>query len=288
MAVFSNQATLSYNGNVTGSNIITGEIVEVLSAAKTAVTGDYSANGETAFVISLVNTGNSDYTDITVVDNLGEYTPENSQTSVVPLTYVPDSVTCYVNGVKSTAPTVSLTDPLKIENITVPAQGNTLIIYTAKANQYAPLGENQSITNTATISGTGISSEIQAQSTITPETGIDLAITKAVSPTSVPENGKLTYTFTIQNFGSTEAQLSDNIIFRDTFNPILTGLTATFNGQTWTATTNYTYSQSTGEFVSADNQITVPSATYTQDAQTCAWSVEPGVSTLVISGNISS
>ena len=37
MAVFTNQATLTYNGNVINSNITTGEILEVLSATKTAV-----------------------------------------------------------------------------------------------------------------------------------------------------------------------------------------------------------------------------------------------------------
>ena len=37
MAVFYNQATISYNGNVTGSNIVTGEIIEVLSAEKNSL-----------------------------------------------------------------------------------------------------------------------------------------------------------------------------------------------------------------------------------------------------------
>ena len=34
MATFTNQATLSYNNTTTTSNIVTGEIVEVLSATK--------------------------------------------------------------------------------------------------------------------------------------------------------------------------------------------------------------------------------------------------------------
>ena len=37
MAIFTNQATLSYNNTTTTSNIVTGEIVEVLSAAKNAL-----------------------------------------------------------------------------------------------------------------------------------------------------------------------------------------------------------------------------------------------------------
>ena len=37
MATFTNQATLRYNGNIVNSNITTGELLEVLSATKTAV-----------------------------------------------------------------------------------------------------------------------------------------------------------------------------------------------------------------------------------------------------------
>ena len=37
MATFYNQATLSYNGTVASSNITSGEILEVLSVEKSAV-----------------------------------------------------------------------------------------------------------------------------------------------------------------------------------------------------------------------------------------------------------
>lgn len=42
MAIFSNQATLTYNGTTTNSNIAYGEILEVLSATKTAVQASYA------------------------------------------------------------------------------------------------------------------------------------------------------------------------------------------------------------------------------------------------------
>jgi len=42
VAIFTNQATLSYNGTTVNSNIVTGNIVEVLSASKTAVGGTYA------------------------------------------------------------------------------------------------------------------------------------------------------------------------------------------------------------------------------------------------------
>ena len=42
MAIFSNQATLVYNGNTVESNIAYGEILDVLAVSKTAVEGSYT------------------------------------------------------------------------------------------------------------------------------------------------------------------------------------------------------------------------------------------------------
>ena len=43
MASFNNFATLSYNGGTTNSNTVTGEILDILSATKSAVMDDYTA-----------------------------------------------------------------------------------------------------------------------------------------------------------------------------------------------------------------------------------------------------
>ena len=45
MATFTNQATLSYNDTITNSNIVTGELLEVLTLTKTAVVPQYDGNG---------------------------------------------------------------------------------------------------------------------------------------------------------------------------------------------------------------------------------------------------
>ena len=57
MATFYNQAILSYNNSVTNSNIVTGELLEVLTAAKTAVQGSYRVGDDVTYVISIVNSG---------------------------------------------------------------------------------------------------------------------------------------------------------------------------------------------------------------------------------------
>ena len=44
MAQFTNQAQLSYNNTVVNSNVVVGEIVEVVSANKTAVVDTYTAD----------------------------------------------------------------------------------------------------------------------------------------------------------------------------------------------------------------------------------------------------
>ncbi len=287
MATFYNQATLSYNGNVRSSNITTGEIVEVLSAVKNSILDTYSINDDIVYVVSIVNNGNMAYNGIKITDNLGSYKPSETVSEVVPLTYVQDSVTLYINGIKQTTPTVTETSPLTIENISVPANGNAVLIYSTKPNQFAPLGTDGSITNNATISGNNFA-DINVSETVTPENSADLSISKSLTPTEVEENGAVTYTFVIQNFGNIASSVNDDVIFRDVFSPVLTSLTATFNGVLWTEGQNYTYDSTTGEFVTIANQVTVPAATFTQDTQTGAWSVQPGVSTLIIKGNLQS
>ena len=80
--------------------------------------------------------------------------------------------------------------------------------------------------------------------------------------------------------GSAPAAVTTGATITDTFNPILSGLTVTFNGTAWTAPTNYTYNETTGLFATAAG------ATFTQDPETGAWVTTPGVSTLVVTGTI--
>lgn len=283
MARFTNQAQLRYGNSVANSNIAVGEILEVLSATKTAVRSTYGQNDTITYIISIINSGTTAFSNITLTDNLGAYAFDT--TTVTPLTYVDGTVNYYVNGVVQTAPAVTAGPPLVITGISIPAGGNATIIYEAEVNQYAPLATNATITNTAVISGGGVT-PITVTETVTSENEPILIITKSVSPVPVTENGTLTYTFLIQNIGNTAADAATNVVVTDTFDPILTNLTATFNGTAWTAGTNYTYDETTGAFASIAGQITVPAATYAQDPTTGAWIVNPGVSTLVITGTV--
>ncbi len=140
MATFYNQATLSYNGNVTVSNITAGEILDVVSASKTPLTETYSQGADIAYAISVLNTGTTDLTGLTVTDDLGSYSFGDPASELVPLTYVEDSVKLFVNGTLQAAPTVSTADGLTFSGISVPAGGSAIIMYEAAVNQYAPFG----------------------------------------------------------------------------------------------------------------------------------------------------
>jgi len=284
MPLFTNQATLSYDDTVINSNIATGELLEVLSATKTAVMDNYVANDDITYVISIVNTGTLPFTGLTITDNLGAYT--FGLLTLYPLTYTVGSVRYYINGVLQAAPTAVAGPPLVISGINVPAGGNVTLIYEVKANQFAPLGASDSITNTATISGGGLSSDIEVTEIIYTEDVPNLTISKCICPSTVTENGELTYTFLIENYGNTAAVAADNVALTDTFDPILSALTVDFNGTPWADPVNYTYNAATGAFATVPGQITVPAATYTQDPIIGNWIVTPGVSVLTVTGTV--
>ena len=70
---FQNMATLTYTGGTVNSNIVTGELREVLTAAKTAVRENYEPGGTVTYVVSLTNSGITPLTGLTISDNLGGY-----------------------------------------------------------------------------------------------------------------------------------------------------------------------------------------------------------------------
>ena len=182
MAAFTNQATLSYNNLVTTSNIVQGELVETLTAAKTPIESNYQSDEVVTYAISLVNAGTTAFTGLTITDNLGAYA-YNAQT-LVPMTYVDGSITYFANGVLQTAPAVTAGPPLTISGVSVPAGGSTVIVYSARINQFAPLGGEAMIDNSATVTGGGLTTPLTATAQITAEAAPQLSLVKAVNPTS--------------------------------------------------------------------------------------------------------
>lgn len=283
MATFYNQATLSYNGISLASNVVSGELRDSLSAAKTAVTDTYTNPDAVTYAISIVNSSDTDLTGVTVTDDLGAYDFTSGQ--LVPLAYAPGSVKLFSDGVLQTPPTVTAGDDLVFSDITVPAGGSVVILYETTTTQFAPLGPGAEITNTAVITG-GAQTDITVSETITAEDGAVLSITKSVSPNVVTDNSRLTYTFVIENTGSQPVSAEDQATVSDVFDPILTDLTVTMNGQSMERAVGFTYNDTTGEFATVPGQITVPAAVFSQDVTTGAWITQPGRTVLTVEGTV--
>lgn len=285
MATFTNQATLSFSGGTVNSNIATGNIIETLSLTKTPVLATYEPNDNVTYVINLINSGAAALTNLTLSDNLGLY-QTTAGTNVYPLTYTAGSIKYYINGVLQTAPTVTAGPPLTITGITIPANSNAAIVYSADVNEFAPLATASAISNEVTVTGAGITTPVTADASVTAASAPTLNIIKTVDPVNVTQNSRVTYTFRIQNTGNTPVIATDNAVIRDVFNPILSDIAVTFNSAAWTATTNYTYNTATGLFETVAGQITVLAATYTQDPATGIVTVTPGESVLTVTGTI--
>lgn len=284
MASFQNYATLSYQGGTTNSNTVTGELRASLTLTKQAVLATYAAGDRVTYVLSLINSGTTALQGLTVTDNLGAYL--QGEVTRTPLTYTPDSLRLYLGGVLQAAPAVTAGPPLTVGPFALPAGENALLLYETAANEFAPLDADTSITNTATVTGDDLAAPLTASATITPENRARLTISKALCPATVTENGQLTYTFVIANAGSAPATEADAITLRDTFQPILRGLTATLDGETLSiAQEDYTYDETTGVFATLPGRITVPAATFAQ-AEDGTWVTTPGTAVLTVTGTV--
>ena len=278
MPDFTNQALLTYSSNRSAlSNIATGTIMAPFTMSKTAVNNDYVSNDDVTYVVTITNSSASALTNITVTDNFGAYS--YGALTLYPLSFV-GPVLYYINGVPQanlvptqTTPTLILTVP------TVPAGGNVTLVYEVNVNQYAPLDVNDSVINLAAVTElTGIS----ATATIVAENIPQLAITKSISPNPVIDDQVATYTFIIDNYGNTE---STDAVLTDTFNPILSNISVSNDGTELVLNTDYTYNAATGLLTILSGTLTVPAATFSQDANGVV-TTTPGFTTVVVTGTL--
>ena len=287
MASFTNQATLTYNGGTVNSNIVTGELVQVLTASKTAAAESYRTGNLVTYVVQLRSTGAAALTGLTVTDTLGttSFPATGGTVQLTPLTYQPGTLRYFTNGVLQAAPAVTqLANGIRIDGISVPAGGVTTLAYTARVNAFADPSAEGTIENTVTVTGGSLTEAVTAVETLPAATEPDLRITKALEPVQVSDSGTLTYTFAIENYGSADADAA-GVTVTDRFDPILRGIAVTYNSDAWLAS-NYTYDTATGLFRTVPAAITVPAASAVQDPATGAWTVTPGSATLQITGTI--
>lgn len=118
MAFFTNQTQLRYGNEVANSNITVGEIQEVLAVTKTAVKRTYRQDDTVTYIISIVNSGTTEYTGLTLTltDDLGRYAFGEEERT--PLDYVAGIIHYYWNGVKRVSEKISK-DNTSFERIAV-------------------------------------------------------------------------------------------------------------------------------------------------------------------------
>lgn len=284
MADFTNQAILSFSGGSVASNVVTGQLVSPLSVTKAAVVDTYSARDTVTFVVSIVNAGSTCFDDLTLQDNLGAYEAANQ--TVYPLRYTEGSAAWFINGTRQADPTVQAESELTVTGISVPAGGNAIVLYEAATTAAAPLAAGSQIINTVTVTGAGIRTPLTADAVITVRNQADLSISKSLSPATVEENGRLTYTFVIRNSGNTPAGAEEKLVITDTFDPILKDITVTMNGEPMARTVGFTYEPDTGVFATVAGQITVPAAVFSQRTDTGDWQAVPGETTVTVTGTV--
>ena len=244
----------------------------------------YAPGDTVSYAISLVNDGSVTYDGLTLADDLGGY--EVGTGTAYPLAYVADSIRYFINGVPQPAPAVTPGPPLSVTGLSVPAGGNAMLVYETEVTAAAPLLAGSQITNTATLSGPGLTAPQTAQATLNVETGAELSVVKSLSPATVAPNGQLSYSFTIQNSGNEAAGADAKVAISDLFDPILKDISVSLDGQPLAQTSGYTYNQTSGQFDTVPGVITVPAAAYAQTASTGDWIVTPGEAVLTVTGTV--
>lgn len=286
MQEFSNQACLAYNDIVTHSNVVQGSYNPQTKLTAGVAGQAYTVGEAVTLSINIANSGEADAENLTLKSDLGAY--ELSGNVLVPLSYIDGSLQYYVNGVLQPEPTVAIIDgQLIVSGLDVPAGGNVLILFSARANQYAPQGCDASITVCFLLCGTRCCENPRTCVTIENECAPKLTISKSLCPETVTCGQSLTYTLVIQNSGCAAATAEDNVLITDVLNPRLDITQVRFNGAAWSSPANYSYNSATGLFATAAGQITVPAASFSQDAATGVWTTTPGTSTLTITGTVS-
>lgn len=285
--LLNNQASVQYDyaGSQTpstaNSNTTTTTLLDEYSllATKDALTGSFRPGENVAYVFRVVNNGRGDLYNVTVTDDMG-----GAPGGAAALTYLAGSARAYINcgaAVSLTPTTTGGSMQFTLPNPLTPGSC-AVIVYMTRVNGALSTAVN-SITNTAAVSANGgsatgqVVNAVEPSATITREAFANLSIYKMADKANVVSGDALTYTFTLTNTGTEEA---NNVILTDDF-------PANFTVNTVSVTTNgVTVNYPASEYDVENNRITLPNATGTAISVPGSTNAGPGITTITIVGTV--
>ena len=279
--IITNQASVRYRYGATDatalSNIATALLAQPLTVDKSSLETVYRTGEDLTYILSFTNGGSTALTNVTLEDTLGTFTI--GTTSVTPLTFVPDAL-LYINGINNgTITPVVSANSITFTVPSLPAQATALILYKVTPNEFAPLVDPASITNTVTANADGLTEAATDSLTVTADQYADVDIIKSMTT----DGSVITYTFDITNAGNAPAE---DIVLTDAFDPAPTSITVSVNGTVIPAS-DYTYAGGVLTLPNATGDVlSLPAATITTDPVTGAVSVTPSSLTVTVVGTL--
>lgn len=287
MATIENFATVSYtSGGVSEtkiSNLAEIGLESAVTLSKNALGEVYGENSVVTYIITVSNTSQSTVNNLVITDDLGSFVFGTFE--VTPLTYNEPSL-LLINGQDSSAQLnvdSASANQVVFSFPTLAAGATANIIYKASTNDYAPLSLGSTIVNTVTLESSSDCAEGSASETISVSEGANVSVFKQMSPNPVVCGDTVTYTVRIYNYGNIPAE---NVTLTDNFDPAPTNITVSRDGVLLEGTA-YSYVNGTLSVPAGGGEnVTVPAATFTNDPQTGAVIVTPGLVEYVITGTI--
>ncbi len=287
MAIIENFATVRYtSGGVEEtavSNLAEITLESSVTLTKRSLETTYEDGSMLTYVLTVQNTSGAPLTGVRIEDDLGTFA--FGTTELTPLTYGGNAL-LLINGQDATAQlTVDASAPntlvFTIPSLAAGAVAN--IVYNAQINEFAPLEENASIVNTATLSADAECASGSASATVVAENGANVTVFKQMSPNPAVCGDTLTYTIRVYNYGNAPAE---NVRISDAFDPAPANIAVFRNGVAVPAT-DFTYEAGvlTVPAETSDGD-TVPAATFTRDPATGVVTVTPGVVEYTVTGMI--
>ncbi len=256
-----NQASLSFLSggieNSSTSNVAMTTLIVPLSLAKTSVEVSYTKNQTITYILTITNTASTSINSVIIRDNMGTIESLNLPST----TYVGPSY-LYINGLFSSSLSPVLIDgEIEYTISAIEPLSTATVIFQAKVNEYAPLSQDSSITNTLTVSADTFNQDVTTEYTIPINNEARVSIVKSMSPNPVYEGGELSYEFQVSNCGNIEAT---SLVLSDSFSPAPSSIVSLYLDEEIVEVSEYDYVDGTLTFPSAGSTLTltIPPATF--------------------------